>query len=453
MTTTKTLPDFTKGSIPKQLVSFAAPLFLSSLLQIVYNMVDMVIVGQKLGQVGLSAVSIGGDLSHFMTFLAMGFSNAGQIIISQYVGAGRRDKVGKIISTLFLALLGTAVCFSSISLAFREPLLDLMNTPAEAFFGALEYSTVCMFGLIFIYGYNAASAVLRGLGDSVHPFLFISFAAVLNVILDMLLVFVIPMGCMGAALATVISQGISFLLSASFLLRRQRDLGIQLGRGWKDWFDRDIFSGLCKLGLPMAIKSAAIQFSKLSVNAWINSYGVVVSAVTGIASKINSVSYLVSNAANTAGSTMVGQNVGAQQFSRVPKILAVITFITAGGAAVMSAVLLLYPQWIFSLFTRDAAVLSVAMEYLPAAVLVFFGSALRAPMNALIDGSGNHRINFLTAILDGIIMRLGLAYLLGIVLDMGYLGFWLGDGLAGFTPVVIGTAYGLSGKWKRRIVK
>ena len=130
----------------------------------------------------------------------MGFSNAGQIIIAQYVGAGKRDKIGKFIATLFTALMAGSVVLSGVCLALREGLLRVMNTPQEAYEGALAYTTVCALGLAFIYGYNAVSAVLRGLGDAIHPFLFISFAVVLNIILDLLFVFVLSWGCAGAAL-------------------------------------------------------------------------------------------------------------------------------------------------------------------------------------------------------------------------------------------------------------
>jgi len=453
MTKQNVLPDFTTGSIPKHLLRFAAPLFCSNLLQIVYNMVDMIIVGQKIGQIGLSAVSIGGDLSHFLTFLAMGFSSAGQVIISQYVGSKQTEKIGRFIATMLSALTISAVLISGLCLCFREPVLQMMNTPPDAFAGALEYSTVCMLGLLFIYGYNAMSAILRGLGDSKHPFVFISVAAVLNVVLDLLFVYGLNMGCMGAAVATVISQSVSFLLSASFFIRKRETFDVQLSIASFRQIERNMLASLFKLGFPMALKSAAVQFSKLSVNSWINAYGVSISAVSGIGGKINNLSSLVANAANAAGSTMVAQNIGAKKFERVPKIMGTITVVTLGAAVVMSSTILLFPEVVFGLFTSEAEVLYYAMEFLPIAVMIFYGTALRAPMNALIDGSGNYRVNFVSALLDGIIMRIGLAILLGNILGYGYMGFWLGDVLAGFTPVAIGGVYLLSGKWKRCLVE
>ena len=449
----KVINDFSQGNIPKQLITFATPLFLSSLLQIVYNTVDMIVVGQKLGQTGLSAVAVGGDIAHFLTFFAMGFSNAGQVLISQYVGAKQYDKLGRFIATMYTSVLGCSLAVSAVCLILRNTLLQLMNTPPEAYAGALAYSTVSMIGLVFIYGYNIGSAVLRGMGDSRHPFIFISVAAVLNIVLDILFVLVLPYGCMGAALATVISQGLSFVLCSVYLYKKRRHIGVNLELSYFFSPNRDMFLSLVKLGLPMAIKSASIQVSKLFVNSWINSYGVAVSAFAGIANKITSISNLVSNSVNTAGSSMVGQNIGAKKYERVPKIILTVSSITFTIAALMSVAFCTFPLQIFGIFSKEKAVLDIALEYLPVAVLMFFGSAFRSPSNALINGSGDYKMNFATAILDGIVMRIGLSVLFGIVLQKGYMGFWLGDALAGFTPFVIGVFFYISGRWKKSAVK
>ena len=442
--------DFTTGSVSKQLLVFSAPLFLSNLLQVVYNMVDMIIVGHVAGKTGLSAVSIGGDVSHFLTFIAMGFSSAGQIIISQYIGAGQRDKIGRFIGTMFTFLSACALVLTAICLLFRTPILALMNTPEAAWDQAMAYASICAAGLVFIYGYNMVSAILRGMGDSRHPFIFISIAAVMNVILDLLFVLRFNMGAMGAALATVISQSFSFLCSAVFLWRKRAHFGFSICADDFLRLDGDMLLTLSKLGIPMSIKSASIQFSKLFVNSWINGYGVEVSAMAGIANKFGSISNLFSNSINTAGSSMAGQNIGAEQYHRVPKIMLTSFAFTVTIAVLLSAAVLLFPIQVFGIFTDEPEVLSIAMEYIPIAVLIFFGSAFRAPMNTLINGSGNYPINFATAILDGLVLRIGLSLLFGLTLNMEYIGFWLGDALAGFTPFWIGLVFYFSGKWKTR---
>lgn len=441
--------DFTQGNVPRSLLTFALPLYLANLLQIAYNMADMVIVGQAMGKVGLSAVSIGGDITNFLTFFSMGFSGAGQVIIAQLLGEKKSDRLVRFIGSMACFLLIFSALLTVICFLGRDKMLSVMNTPAESYTEALAYSTVTIGGLVFIYGYNAVSAILRGLGDSLHPFLFISLAAILNVLLDAVFVLLWNMGAMGAGLATVISQGASFFACLLFLRHHRRELGFA---GKSDGYfrpDKELLCRLVKLGLPMAIKSASISFSKLFVNSWINSYGVEVSAFAGIANKLSSVSNLLGNALNMAGASMVGQNIGAKKYERVTQILRTVFTISLSLAASISALLLLFPADIFRLFTSETAVIDIGLEYLPIAVLIFFGSACRAPMNALINGSGNYTANFLTAIFDGIILRMGLAILFGLYLGMGYIGFWLGDALAGFTPLVIGTILYFSGMWKK----
>ncbi|MBQ8305389.1 MAG: MATE family efflux transporter [Blautia sp.] len=447
------ITDFTEGNVFRQLLTFATPLFLSTMLQIVYNMVDMIIVGQKIGKVGLSAVSVGGDLTNFLTFFAMGFANAGQVIISQYIGSGNKKALGRFIGTMFSFLTCVGIVLSIICLTFRTGILEIMHTPPEAFSEAMNYSTICMAGLVFIYGYNMVSAVLRGMGDSIHPFIFVSVAALLNVVLDLLFVMGLGFGSGGAALATVISQAVSFVSCGIFIYRNRHRYEIRVSRREFLHMEPGMLSELLKLGFPMAIKSAAVSFSKLFVNSWINSYGVAVSAFAGIANKINSTSNLISNAFNTAASSMIGQNIGAGRFERVKKVIASVYKITFSVAALLTFLMLVFPKQIYGCFTDDPEVLAIGMTYLPIAVLIFLGSAARSGMNSLINGSGNSKVNFITAILDGIVLRIGLALLFGLAFDMKHMGFWLGDALAGFTPFWLGMLFYISGAWKKGIRK
>jgi len=447
---TSKIQDFTQGNITKQLIGFAFPLLLSNLLQVVYNMVDMVIVGHVLGKTGTSAVAVGGDITSFLTFVAIGFSGAGQVLIAKYIGAKQQDRLGKFVGTMCGFLLTCALVISAVGLLLQGSILQWMNTPAESYEGARAYSAISISGLVFIYGYNMVSAILRGMGDSRHPFLFVSIAVFMNVFLDLLLVVVIPMGPAGAALATIISQGFSFAACTVFLARHKEAYCLTIT--WRDFFrwDRAMLGSLTKLGIPMAIKGASVQFSKLFVNSWINSYGVAVSAFAGIANKISVAANMFATAMSTAGSTMVGQNLAAGEFRRVKQILLRIFSVIMPIMLTLSALVALFPTGIFQLFTTDSAVLAIAGGYVPIAVLLFISSALRGTMNPLINGSGFYKINFFTAIFDGVIMRIGLAVLFGLGLQMQHYGFWLGDALAGFTPFVIGVIFYLSGKWKKK---
>ena len=250
------------------------PMFLSHLLQIVYNMADMIIVGQTLGKVGLSAISVGGDIMNCMTFIAMGFSSAGQVLIAQYIGAKQHDKLSRFVATMSAALFGFACCVTGIGLLFRREIMELMHTPPEAFAEALSYAGISMAGIVFVYGYNAVSAILRGMGDAKHPFYFISLAALLNIVLDVIFVMQLGTGAKGAALATILSQGVSFLLCAGFICKNRGRYHLSLSFGQFFRPEKEMLLSLLKLGVPMAIKNAAVQFSKMFVNSWVNSFGV-----------------------------------------------------------------------------------------------------------------------------------------------------------------------------------
>ncbi|MGI6072600.1 MAG: MATE family efflux transporter [Lachnospiraceae bacterium] len=441
--------DYTEGKITLPLVRFALPLFLANILQIFYNMVDMIVVGHVEGQAGLSAVSIGGEITMLFTVLVMGFSNAAQIIISQYVGARQKDKIGRFIGTLVLTLLAAAIVCTVLALMMRKQMLDWMNTPQEAYEQALGYSVMSMSGIIFVFGYNAVSAIMRGLGDSKRPFLFVTIASVLNMLLDVAFVVGLKMGAFGAALATVISQAISFLCAIIYLFRNKERLGFELSR--KDLrMDWGMFKTLIKLGIPLALRSAAVIFSRLFTNSFVYSYGLAVTAVTGIGSKINMIGNLVSMSLQTAGATMVGQNIGGQKYSRVWKIMISVWTINLALTLPLIAAIILFPEQIFMLFTSDISIMDVVREFVPIAAIMLSACVLRSGAGSLTIGSGNFMVNFAVALIDALIARIGLALLFGIVFDMGYRGFWLGDAISGTMPFFIGIVFLLSGRWKTR---
>lgn len=443
--------DLTQGSVTRLLLIFAFPLLCSNLLQTVYNMVDMIVIGQFVGREGLSAVSIGGDVLHFLTFLVMGFSNAGQVILSQYIGAGNRDRIRGTIGTMFTVTFISAVGLTIVCYLGLDAFLHAMNTPAECFDYARQYGLTCVLGLVFIYGYNLVSAILRGMGDSKHPFIFIAVATVVNLVLDLVFVAGLGMGPFGAALATVIGQGVSFLWAIFYLYRHKESFGFDFKpASFKP--DPEVLPKLIRLGLPMILQSAAINFSMLFVNSYINSYGVVASAVTGVGNKLGSITAVVTNALSTAGSSMVGQNLGAEKYHRVPKIIGVSMVIDLAFAVLLSFLTICFPRTIFGLFNSDPQVLDMSMTYIPVAVLLYVGFAMRSPFFALINGSGNAKLNLIVGLLDGVICRVGLAMLMGLAMGMGIMGFWLGNAFAGYMPFLIGGVYFLTGKWKRRLV-
>jgi len=446
--TSSMVTDLTGGNVAKLLLQFAFPLFISNALQAIYNIVDMIVVGQYIGGAGMSAVSIGGDILHLLTFVAMGFSSAGQVLIARDVGARRMDSVQRTIGTMFTFMLGVSLVISVVCYFIKDLMLGWLNTPAESYAYTLDYTVTCIVGLFFIYGYNIVSAILRGMGDSRRPFVFIAIAAVVNIVLDVVLVAYCNMQVFGAALATVISQAISFIIAIIYLYQNKESFGFDFQlRSFA--IEKEALAKLCALGIPMAIQSAAINISKIVLTSWINLSGVVFSALSGIYNKVNMMIGIVSNSFTTAGSSMVGQNLGAKKYDRVPVIMKTVGICGMIISTVLAIALMFFSEPIFRMFTSDAAVLASASILVIPSILNFYGSATRSIAFSLINGSGNTKLNFAVAIIDGMISRVGIAALLGFALHMGCQGFWYGDALAGFMPIVIGMCYFLSGKWKK----
>ena len=441
--------DMTEGKVVPLLLRFAFPLFVSNALQAVYNVVDMVVVGNYIGKAGMSAVSIGGDLLHLLTFVAMGFCSAGQVIIARAVGERRPEDIRKTIGTMFTFLLSVSAAIAVICYLLRASLLSWLNTPAAARAYAMDYLVTCVCGLVFIYGYNIVSAILRGMGDSKRPFLFIAVAAILNMALDVLFVKYFHMEVFGAALATVIGQGVSFLASLVYLYRRRISFGFDF-KPASFRIDRPAFRRLLALGIPMAIQAAAVNLSKIVLMSWINLFDVTYSALAGIFNKLNTMCGVISQSFTTAGSTMVGQNLGARKYKRVNETLLTILLIGMGFAALFTAVMLLWPEGVYGMFTPDPDVLSVAAVLTLPVILNFFGAGTRSVAFSLINGSGRAKLNLAVAIIDGMISRIGLAALFGFALHWDCFGFWMGDALAGFMPLLIGGVFYLSGRWRSR---
>ena len=423
--------DLTTGRVVPLLLRFALPLFVSNALQAVYNVVDMVVVGNHIGKAGMSAVSIGGDLLHLLTFVAMGFCSAGQVIIARAVGEKRPEDIQKTIGTMFTFLLSVSAAIAVICYLLRASLLSWLNTPAAARAYAMDYLVTCVCGLVFIYGYNIVSAILRGMGDSKRPFLFIAVAAILNMVLDVLFV------------------KVSFLASLVYLYRRRESFGFDFQPA-SFRIDGPTFRRLLALGIPMAIQSAAINLSKILLMSWINLFDVTYSALAGIFNKLNTMCGVISQSFTTAGSTMVGQNLGGRKYKRVNETLLTILLIGMGFAALFTAVMLLWPEGVYGMFTPDPDVLSVAAVLTLPVILNFFGAGTRSVAFSLINGSGRAKLNLAVAIIDGMISRIGLAALFGFALHWDCFGFWMGDALAGFMPLLIGGVFYLSGRWRSR---
>lgn len=441
--------DLTKGKIAPTLLKLAYPVMLSNLLQTVYSMADMVIIGRFEGSAGLSAVSIGGDLIHLFTFIGMGLATAGQIMVSQYIGAGRRNELNGVIGTLFTFSFAAAAVLSVVCLLNLGGLLGLLNVPDASYAGARAYTACCAYGLVFTFGYSMVSAILRGMGDSKHPMYFIVLASVLNIILDLLFVGRLSMGAFGAAFATIISQAVSVSLCLYYLYLHRDAFAFDFRPGSFRVHPKPLRTML-KLGIPIAIQTSAGSISGLFVSSFINQYGVIASAVTGVGNKMNSIALIVANALNTSGSSMIGQNFGAGNISRVRSVVYHVFVFDLIFVSMISAVILNFPEQVFSLFNKDPGVLELSHIYAPVAAISFMGFAVRSPSLAFINGLGNSKMNFLMGLAEGFIMRIGLTYLLGVVLGFGLRGFWYGSVIASYGYGVVIIPYFFSNVWLNR---
>lgn len=439
--------DLTEGSVAKQLFIFAVPFMVSNLLQTVYNLVDMAVVGHYMGSAGLSAVSVGGILVELLTFLCVGFCTGGQILLSQQVGARKHEEMHKTIGTLFTTAMGMAVVLGLLSIVFHRPLLTLLNTPEAAFEEAASYMIICNGGCIFIFGYNALCSVLRGMGDSKRPLMFVAIASVVNLILDLLFVAGLKMGAAGAAIATVVSQAISFVAALVYLIRKRDAFGFTFSRKTLT-IDFGALGMLAKLGLPLALQMGAISISVLFVNSFINSYGEAASAVYGAGMKLQNIPSIITNGMSTANASMVGQNMAAGKPERVKKAVHTCFVLSLTVYGVFIAACLAFPKQLFTMFTSDPAVLELAPMYLRITTIGFVASILNSSFMSVINGIGFTTLSMVIGLLDSIVARTSLSVLFGVVLDFGLPGFFLGNSLAVWMTALPTFFYYLSGKWK-----
>lgn len=306
--------NLTKGSVVKLLIQFALPFMLSSLIQSLYNVADMLIVGNYSGTAGISGVNIGGQVTFILTNFIIGLTVGGTVVIGQYLGSGDRKSVKESIGTLISFLLIVGVAITVLMLCVSDEILRLMQTPAESYQEARDYLDITMLGTVFIFGYNAFSAILRGFGDSRRPLIFVSIACATNVVLDLLFVGGFGMAAKGAAIATVISQGISMILCIASLVRSDFVFDFKL-KSFR--IIKKQLITIIQLGIPISIQNVIVNFSFLVLITIANSMGVNASAAVGIVGKYNGFAILPAIAVGSSVSAMVAQNMGAEK-SGVP---------------------------------------------------------------------------------------------------------------------------------------
>ncbi len=441
--------DFTTGNLPKQLLWFTLPFMLSNALQVFYSTIDMMIVGKYVGTAGLSAVSQSSQIMNFATMICLGVSNAGQVLVSQAIGSGKREKINNIIGTLFCLLVILALVFTSVILALKTEILDLMNIPTESYEMAMDYLVICAYGLVFTAGYNMVSAVLRGMGDSTRPLLFIVIASVINLVLDIVLTGMLGFGVAGAAWATVIGQAASFLFSVYYLYKHKKAFGFDF-RKESFRIKKDYAQMIVSLGTPMAIQSGFINLSMLFVNSIINDVGVVASATFGVGIRIDDIVNKISQGIQYAAMPMISQNIGAGKQERAKKVVYWAWVYSFVLTLIFMILYLGFGKQLFMIFSDDVEVHKMSATFISAILWMFPAFAAMRGSGAFIQGIGNARLSMVLALLDGVFLRIGLSWLFGIVFKWGFYGFVLGYALAPYGYAVPSMIYFFSGKWKIR---
>lgn len=441
--------DFTQGNVAKQLLWFTLPFMASNALQVLYSTIDMIIVGEYVGTPGLSAVSQSSQILNFATMVCLGFSNAGQVLISQALGAGKRKEMNQIIGTLFSVIVILAVILSAVILGARTWILDVMNIPEESYAYVMDYLVICGAGLIFTAGYNMVSAVLRGMGDSKRPFLFIGIASAVNLVLDILFTGIFKWEVAGAAWATIIGQAVSFLFSVFYLYRNKAAFGFDFR---KESFavNKHYTKMILTLGTPMAIQSGCINISMLFVNSMINEVGLVASATFGVGVRIDDIVNKISQGIQYAAMPMISQNIAAQQQKRSVQVVRWAWLYSAVLTVVFMIAYVVFGKYLFMAFSDDPLVHEMSGTFIKAILWMFPALAVMRGTGAFIQGIGNARMSMTLALLDGVVLRIGLSWLFGIALGWGFYGFVLGYGLAAYGCAVPGMIYFLSGVWKKR---
>lgn len=441
--------DFRTGSVPKQLLLFMLPFMASNALQVLYSTVDMVIVGKYVGTPGLSAVSQSSLIVNFATMVSLGFSSAGQVLVSQALGADKRKEINHIIGTLFTLILGIGLAFAVAVLILRNQILDWMNIPPESWDMAVQYLVICGSGLMFTAGYNMVAAVLRGMGDSKRPFLFIGIASAINLVLDIVFTGFLGMGVAGAAWATIIGQAVSFLFSLWYLYRKKESFGFDFKL--KSFYPRKKYVGMImSLGTPIAIQAACINMSMLFVNSMVNSVGVVESATFGVGVKIDDIVNKISMGIQQAGMPMIGQNIAAGENRRSKQVVWYSWIYSAVLTVIFMTIYATCGKQLFMLFSDDPLVHNLSGTFIKAILWMFPPLVIMRGTQAFIQGIGYTKLGMVLSLLDGVILRIGLSWLLGDLLAFGFYGYILGYALAPFGCAVPGLIYFLSNKWEKR---
>ncbi len=438
--------DLTEGSIHRHLLVFAFPLIISNIMQALYNAVDMYFTGRFMGTEGMTGVSVSGPVINVMLMFISGFGVGVSVVIAKYIAHDREEVLKKSANTAIVLFMSAAVVISVFGFLLTPTILRLIATPDEAYPYALKYLRIVFCEMIFTIGYNLICALQRGFGDSRSSMYFVLAATIVNIILDYVFMGIMKMDVAGAAFATVISQGLSFIMGIMYFRRRKhvvtfspRDL----------CFEKDIAKELIANGLPSAGQQVSVHFSNLCMTGMANSFGLSSAAAYGIAVKLDSFAILPCSAVNDAVASFSAQNLGAGKEKRA------LSAITEGRKMAAIYVLAVFITIFFfcgklaGIFTNDAEVIEIAVSYLRIACFMYFLYAIVYPAQGFLKGSGSSGFVLLNSLFIQYAVKIPVAYAMTHFTPLGLRGIaatWI------ITPVFSATTYPLyikKGRWRR----
>lgn len=439
--------DLTLGKEWKVILRFAIPLLIGNLLQQAYTITDSIIVGQFLGKEALAAISASFFIYYFIISFVIGIGSGTSVVVSQYFGAREYDKVQGAFSSFFIFMLGIGLLMSIGGIIFAEEVFRLTNTPEDVIPLAVDYFKIYIGGTFLFVTFNSVISILRGIGESVKPMIFIFITTVLNISLDFLFILGFKWGIEGAARATVVAQGVGMCIALLYINNTHPLLSIKK----KDLlFNMKLFKEGLKIGLPTSVQQCAIALGLIALLSIVNSFGTDTLTAYGAAGKVDTIITQAILTLSGALAAFAGQNIGAGKFNRVRRGLRFSLYINAGFSLIMFATLWLWGDVIMRAFTDDQQVILIGKEFLviTGGFLIFHGSL--NVYNGALRGAGDTFLTMMVSLFSLWLVRIPLAYYLGE--NFGRAGVWWGIGLSIVIAFIITYIYYKTGRWKRRCV-
>ncbi len=436
----------TTGTPWKHTLRFAMPVLAGSLLQQLYNTVDTIVVGNFASEEALSAVGTTGSFTFLFLALALGFSAGNGVIVSQYYGAGDEKKVRANASTGILLLLGMGLVSTVAALLVSRPAFtSLVAVPADILDQTLLYFRIFVLGLIFQFGYNIFSSILRSVGDSAATLYFLLISSVINIVLDILFVAGLHWGVAGAAVATDIAQAISFVAAWVYMFKKYPVFRFRI----KDFtWSTSLALKTLKVGFPIALQLTVVSFGLTFIQRAVNGFGKVMTASFTVGQRIEMYINLPCNAFQTTMATYTGQNIGAGKIDRVKTGMRQTMLISLLLTASISLCIWLFSDSICGLFGLSSEAAAYCNEHLRAVALVNIILSLYVPLFGVFQGANHPAVPTLVAI-AALSVRVTVTYLFRYSPFFGYTIIWW-NGLFGFgTGCLVSWTYYLSGRWQK----